>query len=121
MSRQRAVVDAYLAAAREGDFERLVSLLDPDVVLRSDGGTLRPGATVVVRGAREVATRAMSGARLAAARPALINGAAGMVAMRDGQVFAVLGFTVLDDRIVAIDALSDPERVGEIDVTFLDA
>src|SRR5262249_9088229 len=90
MSRQRAVVDAYLAAAREGDFERLVSRLAPDVILRSDGGSLRPEATVVIRGAREVATRAVMGARLAGeVRTALVNGAAGMVATRDGRVFAV--------------------------------
>jgi RNA polymerase sigma factor (sigma-70 family) len=119
--RQREVVDAFFAAAREGDFEALVAVLHPDVVLRSDGGTKRPDATVLVHGARTVATRAMTFANLAPyVRPALINGAAGVVVAPQGRVFSVLGFTVADGRIVAIDALVDPDRLAQLDLTVLE-
>jgi RNA polymerase sigma-70 factor, ECF subfamily len=121
LARQREVVDAFFAAAREGDFEALVAVLDPDVVLRSDGGAKRPAATAVVHGARAVAERAMMFARLAPyVRPALVNGAAGVVVVPGGRLFSVMGFTVADGRIVAIDALGDPERLRELDLTVLD-
>jgi RNA polymerase sigma-70 factor (ECF subfamily) len=121
LARQREVVDAFFAAARDGDFEALVAVLHPDVVLRSDGGTKRPAATAVVHGARAVAERAMTFARLSPyVRPALINGAAGVVVAPQGRVFSVLGFTVADGRIVAIDALADPERLDQLDLTMLD-
>jgi RNA polymerase sigma-70 factor (ECF subfamily) len=121
LARQREVVDAFFAAAREGDFEALVAVLDPDVVLRSDGGAKRPAATAVVHGARAVAERAMMFARLSPyVRPALVNGAAGVVVVPGGQLFSVMGFTVADGRIVAIDALGDPERLRELDLTVLD-
>jgi RNA polymerase sigma-70 factor (ECF subfamily) len=121
LARQREVVDAFFAAAREGDFEALVAVLHPDVVLRSDGGAKRPDATVLVHGARTVAARAMTFANLAPyVRPALINGAAGVVVAPHGRVFSVLGFTVADGRIVAIDALADPDRLAQLDVTVLD-
>ena len=121
LARQREVVDAFFAAARGGDFEALVSVLHPDVVLRSDGGTLRPGATIEVRGARTVASRAMTYARLSPyVRPALVNGAAGVVVAPQGRPFAVMGFTVVDGKIVAIDALSDPARLRELDLTVLE-
>src|ERR671922_641332 len=114
LTRQREVVDAFFAAARDGDFEALVAVLDDDVVLRSDGGAGRPGATMVVRGARDVAGRALTYARLSPyVRPALVNGAAGVVVAPRGRPFSVMGFTVVDGRIVAIDALSDPERLRE--------
>jgi RNA polymerase sigma-70 factor, ECF subfamily len=119
--RQREVVDAFFAAARDGDFEALVAVLHPDVVLRSDGGTKRPDATVLVHGARTVAGRAMTFANLAPyVRPALINGAAGVVVAPEGRVFSVLGFTVADGRIVAIDALVDPDRLAQLDLTVLE-
>jgi RNA polymerase sigma factor (sigma-70 family) len=119
--RQREVVDAFFAAARDGDFEALVAVLHPDVVLRSDGGSKRPDATVLVHGARTVAGRAMTFANLAPyVRPALINGAAGVVVAPQGRVFSVLGFTVADGRIVAIDALVDPDRLAQLDLTVLD-
>ena len=118
---QRKVVDAFFAAARDGDFDALVAVLDPDVVSRSDGGTLRPGATGVVRGAREVAARALTFARLSPfVRPALVNGAAGAVVAPRGEPFSVMGFTVVGGRIVEIDAITDPERLRELDLAALD-
>ena len=121
LGRQREVVDAFFAAAREGDFDALVAVLHPDVVLRSDGGTARPGATHVVHGAEAVGRRAMTFARLSPfVRPALVNGAAGVVVAPRGRVFSVMAFTVRDGKIVAIDGLADPERLKELDLTVLD-
>jgi RNA polymerase sigma factor (sigma-70 family) len=121
LTRQREVVDAFFAAARGGDFDALVAVLDPDVVLRADGGTLRPSDTRVVRGAEQVARRALMFAGLSPyVRPALVNGVAGVVVAPHGQAFSVMGFTVAGGRIVAIDALSDPERLRELDLTVLD-
>jgi len=118
---QRRVVDAFFAAARDGDFDALVAVLDPDVVSRTDGGTLRPGATGVVRGAHEVAARALTFARLSPfVRPALVNGAAGAVVAPRGEPFSVMGFTVVGGRIVEIDAITDPERLRELDLAVLD-
>jgi RNA polymerase sigma factor (sigma-70 family) len=121
LAAQRRVVDAFFAAARDGDFDALVAVLDPDVVSRSDGGTLRPGATGVLRGAREVAARALTFARLSPfVRPALVNGAAGAVVAPRGQPFSVLGFTVVGGRIAEIDAITDPERLRALDLAVLD-
>jgi RNA polymerase sigma-70 factor, ECF subfamily len=121
LSRQREVVDAFFAAARHGDFDALVAVLDPDVVLRSDGGVARPTASVEVHGARAVAERALMFARLSPfVRPALVNGAAGVVVTPHGRPFSVMGFTVAGGRIVAIDSLADPERLRELDLTVLD-
>jgi RNA polymerase sigma factor (sigma-70 family) len=118
---QRRVVDAFFAAAHDGDFEALLAVLDPDVVLRADGGVLRPEASAFVRGAREVASRALTFARLAPfVRPAVVNGAAGVVVSPHGQPFSVMGFTVAGGRIVAIDALADPERLSRLDLPVLD-
>jgi len=116
---QREVVEAFLAAAREGEFDRLVGLLDPDVVLRSDFG---PGRTQEVRGTAAVAGQAKFYSRLELAmKPALVNGAVGVVAMRDGQPFSVGAFTVKGGRIVEMDWLADAERLRELDLTILDA
>ncbi|HZP31547.1 MAG TPA: RNA polymerase sigma factor SigJ [Acidimicrobiia bacterium] len=121
LARQREVVDAFFAAARDGDFEALVAVLDPDVVLRSDGGTARPGSTLVVHGATEVASRAMTFAHLSPyVRPALVNGAAGVVVVRGKQPFSVMGFTVRDGRIVEMDVVADPERLARLDLTVLE-
>ena len=122
LGRQRAVVDAFLAAARDGDFEGLLEVLDPDVVLRSDLGAVPLGASRVVRGARAVAEGALSFARLGRfARPALVNGAAGVVARApDGRPFSVMGFTVRNGKIVEIDILANPERLRHLDLTVLD-
>jgi RNA polymerase sigma-70 factor, ECF subfamily len=117
---QREVVDAFFAAARDGDFDALVAVLDPDVVLHSDGGARRPSATALVRGAEAVAARASSYAHLAPyVRPAIVNGAAGVVVTPKGRPFSVLAFTVRGGKIVAIDALADPERLAELDLTLL--
>jgi RNA polymerase sigma factor (sigma-70 family) len=111
---QRQVVAAFLAASRDGDVDALVALLDPEVVLRADHGGPAP---TVVRGARAVASSALGFARLArSARPALVNGAAGVVAAPQGRPFSVLGFTVAGGRIAAIDILADPARVRGLDL-----
>ncbi|HEX6239147.1 MAG TPA: sigma-70 family RNA polymerase sigma factor [Acidimicrobiales bacterium] len=115
LARQREVADAFLRAAREGDFDGLVAVLDPDVVLRADAGPGRPAASVVLRGAATVAGQAL---RFAApgqvARPALVNGAAGAVVLLGGRPHSVIGFTISGGRIVAIDILADPERVRRV-------
>ena len=121
LSLQREVVDAFFAAAREGDFEALVAVLDADVVLRSDGGAARPDASFVLRGAKAVAKSALTFARLSPyVQPALINGAAGVVVAPRGRPFSVMGFTVRGGKIVAIDGLADPARLRELDLTVLD-
>jgi RNA polymerase sigma-70 factor (ECF subfamily) len=111
LARQWDVVGAFYAAAREGEFQRLLELLDPDVVLRIEGGAA-PGASRLIRGARAVAQRASEGARAERqARMALVNGAAGVVIFDSDQVFAVLSYTVVGARIVEIEMLTDPERL----------
>jgi RNA polymerase sigma-70 factor (ECF subfamily) len=121
LTRQREVVDAFLAAARDGDFDALVAVLDPDVVLRADGGTARARYNVVLHGARAVAEQAVLAQRLAPfARPALINGTAGVVTATAGRVLSVMGFTVAHGKIVAIDVLYDPERLADLDLAGLD-
>ena len=119
--RQRAVVEAFQAASRDGDFDALLAVLDPDVVVRADRGILAPRAPRVVRGAKAVARQAMSFRQLAGfARPALVNGAAGLVVVRDSAPFAVLGFTVNGDRIVEIDILADPDRLAQLDLSVFE-
>jgi RNA polymerase sigma factor (sigma-70 family) len=121
LARQREVVDAFLAAARNGDFDALVAVLDPDVVLRADGGTARARQTAVIHGARAVAGQAVVARRLTPfARPALINGTAGVVAVAAGRVLSVMAFTVAHGKIVAIDVLLDPERLADVDLAVLD-
>ena len=124
LARQRAVVDAFFAAARDGDFAALLALLDPDVVARADAGTVPVGAWRVVRGAAAVAeqVRTTGGfARFARlARPALVNGAAGVVIAAGGRPFAVVGFTVRHDKIVEIDIFADPARLRRLDLAVLD-
>jgi RNA polymerase sigma-70 factor, ECF subfamily len=121
LTAQRAVIDAFQAAARNGDFDALVAVLDPDVVLRADSGAGPAGPSVEIRGATAVASRALTFSRLdLTQRPALINGAAGIVTLRDGQPFAVMGVTVRGPRIVEIDILADPERLRRLDLTVLE-
>jgi RNA polymerase sigma factor (sigma-70 family) len=121
LARQRKVVDAFFAAARDGDFDALVAVLDPDVVLRSDGGAGRPQMSLVVHGAENVAGQAMVASRLSPyVRRALVNGAAGVVVVPRGQPVSVMAFTVAQGRIVAIDVLMDPERLRQLDLTVLD-
>jgi RNA polymerase sigma factor (sigma-70 family) len=117
---QREVVDAFLAAARDGDFEGLLAVLDPDVVLRADVGPLAGGSREV-RGAANVARQAQTYSQLGLLmHRALINGAAGLVSWRDGEPFSVGGVTVRNRRIVAIDILADPERLRRLDLTILE-
>jgi RNA polymerase sigma factor (sigma-70 family) len=101
----REVVDAFLAAARSGDFERLLTLLDPGVVLRADDGS---GALALVEGARAVAVRAQFFSTLRVAHPVIVDGAPGLVSTEAGRPVAVLAYTVTDGRITAIDALHGP-------------
>lgn len=118
-NRQRAVVDAFLAAARGGDFDALVAVLHPEVVLRADFGTL-PGSAVV-RGPQAVAGHALMFADPSRiAHPVLVNGAAGVVVTVSGKPVAIMGFTVVDDRIASIDSIVDPERITALDLAFLD-
>jgi RNA polymerase sigma factor (sigma-70 family) len=116
---QREVVDAFLTAARGGDFDGLLAVLDPDVVVRADRGAVPPGASWELRGARVVAEQAQTFPRLVNfARPALVNGAAGIVAwLPNGQLFSVMGFTVRRGKIVEIDILADPARLRQLDLS----
>jgi RNA polymerase sigma-70 factor (ECF subfamily) len=122
LDRQREVVTAFLAASRRGDFETLVALLDPEVVLRVDGGSARPGLTRVVHGAEAVAAQAVGFRRFTGtARLALVNGALGGVAYaKDGSPFAVTGLVIRDGRIAAMDVLADPDRLEDVDLTDLE-
>jgi RNA polymerase sigma-70 factor (ECF subfamily) len=115
------VVDAFVAAARDGDFDALLVVLDPDVVLRADLGSEPVGASREVRGARTVAEQALTFSHLALfAQPVLVNGTAGIVSrLPDGQPFSVMGFTVADGKIVEIDVLADPARLPQLDLTAL--
>jgi len=120
-SRQREVVDAFFSAARRGDFDGLMAVLDPEVVLRSDFGARRAPVPAVIRGAAEVAGQALLGAALPTARlhPALVNGSAGVVVTVRGRAFGVLGFVVSGGRIVEIDGIADPDRVRRIAASVL--
>lgn len=115
LDRQREVVEAFFAASRKGDFEALVEVLHPEVVLRSDGGEARPSANSVIRGAAEVAGRAMTFAHLGPfAHPVLVNGVVGVLVAPQGKPFSVMAFTVAGGRIVAMDALADPDRLERL-------
>jgi RNA polymerase sigma-70 factor (ECF subfamily) len=117
---QREVVGAFLAAARRGDIAALVAALDPDVVLRSDGGAARPDVSVVLHGPAAVASHGLKVHHPAAVlRPALVNGAAGAVATVGGQPVAVIGFTVSRGKIAEIDVIADPERLQRLDLAVL--
>ena len=121
LRRQRRVVDAYLGAIRHGDFEALVTLLDPNVVLRADREALPSGLPAVVRGARAVAKGALaSSARARFTQPALVNGAVGLVMAPRGHLFLVLGFTFADGKIAGIDVIADRDRLRELDLAVLD-
>jgi len=118
LPRQRAVVDAFFAAAREGDFDALLAVLDPDVVLRSDGGLARPAASTVVRGGATVAGQALTFARLSPfIRPVLVNGAPGVLVAPHGRLASVMCFTVRNGKVAAIDVLADPARLDQLGLT----
>ncbi len=116
LARQREVVGAFFAAARDGDFDTLATILAPDVVLRIDAGAKYPSSSMILRGAGPVARQTASGLasalRLAELEPVLVNGAAGVIVRRRGRPVAVMGFTVTDGRISGIDSLADPERAA---------
>jgi RNA polymerase sigma-70 factor (ECF subfamily) len=117
---QWEVVDAFVAAARRGDFDALVAVLDPDVVLRSDGGRIA-GLSQHVVGAEAVAGQAVMWARVdVTRRRALVNGAAGMVVYREGEPFSICAVTVKNGRLAELDFLADPERIAQLDLTVLD-
>jgi RNA polymerase sigma-70 factor (ECF subfamily) len=115
--RRFAIVDAFLAAAREGDFDALISVLDPDVVLRADPAAVAMGTAAEIRGPREVAGRFAGGAQVA--RTALIDGAAGAVWMAGKQPRIAFSFTFWGDRIAAIEIIADPDRLGTLDIITL--
>jgi len=115
LERQRAVVDAFFAASRDGNFEALLEILDPDVELRIDGGVLRKESSLALRGAVAVASHTATYTKwYPFVRPALVNGAAGAVVASDRGVLSVMAFTVTNGRIVHIDALRDPDRLERI-------
>jgi RNA polymerase sigma-70 factor (ECF subfamily) len=119
VARQREVVDAFFAAARDGDFEALVAMLDPDVELRIDGGGLREEASLVLRGAEAVAGHTATYSELYPfVHPALVNRAAGAVVAPRGRLFSVMAFTITGGKITQIDALVDPERLAQLDLTL---
>jgi RNA polymerase sigma-70 factor (ECF subfamily) len=115
---QWAVVDAFLAAARAGDFDALIAVLDPDVVLRADTGAPRPGIVPLVRGARAVAGQALTFRRFGeTAARILVNGRPGGIAWTpDGRPFAVVALTVTRGRVIAIDVLADPDRLARLEL-----
>lgn len=121
LQQQRRVVDAFLAAARDGDFGRLIAVLDPDIVLRADGGALA-GASRIVRGAQAVAGQAATFSRLGLSNQVvLVNGYIGLLSRRpDGKLFSVIGFTIARGKIVEMDILADPERLQRLDLSAIE-
>jgi RNA polymerase sigma factor (sigma-70 family) len=116
--RQQEVVDAFFAASRDGDFDALVAVLDPEVELRVDGGVLREDASLVLHGAAAVAAHTATYSKLYPfVKPALVNGAAGAVVAPRGRLFSVMAFTVTNRKITQIDALVDPERLAQLNLT----
>jgi RNA polymerase sigma factor (sigma-70 family) len=119
VARQRDVVHAFVAASREGDFDALLALLDPGVVLRADPGAVPPGGSAEVHGAPAVAEQFSGRAR--AAQPALIDGSVGLVWAPGGRTQVAFDLTIIDGTIVEIDLIADADRLGELDVVILDA
>jgi len=122
LARQRAAVDAFFAAGRAGDFDALIAVLDPDVVLRADFSPGKPLRSTVIRGAQAVAKQARAGAQPGVEMiPALVNGTAGIVVLRQGRPFGVMAFTVRDEKIVEINSIGDPDRVERLAASVLSA
>jgi len=118
---ERRVVDAFAAAARDGDFHRLVAVLDPDVVLRVDAGAKLPAGPRELRGAEQVAHAALTFSRLGVLRlPALVNGTPGLVCTLDGKPFSVMAFTIRGGKIAEIYILHDPDRLSQLDLRVVD-
>jgi len=121
LTRQREVVEAFMAASRGGDFDALLAVLDPDVVVRADQAAAPPGAAREAHGAPAVAEQALTFARLARfAQPALVNGAVGIIVAPRGRLFAVLSFTVTHGKIIGIEVIGDPARVRQLELAVLD-
>jgi len=118
LDRQREVVDAFLSASRSGDFDALLSVLDPEVVFRADRALISGGAAAEVRGAPVVAHQFLARAR--GARAALVNGSVGVVVARQGRLFLVLQFTITNGRIAAIDAVGDPVQLHQLQLSVLE-
>lgn len=122
-ARQREVVDAFFAAAQDNDFDALLSVLDPDIVLRADFGAAAAIAGREAHGATAVANEALTFSRLVGpdllVRPVLVNGAVGVIVFRNGEPFSVMGFTVAGGNVVAVDILADPERLRRLDLSVL--
>jgi RNA polymerase sigma factor (sigma-70 family) len=121
LRQQRRVVDAFLAAAQEGDFERLVAVLDPEIVLRADGGAIK-GMSRLVRGAQAVAAQAATFSKVAlATQVVLVNGTIGLVCrLPDRRLFSVIGFTIADGKVVEMDILADPDRLNRLDLSAIE-
>jgi RNA polymerase sigma-70 factor (ECF subfamily) len=121
LRKQRRVVDAFLAAAREGNFEALVAVLDPEIVLRADGGAIE-GMSRIVRGAQAVLAQAATFSKLGLSNQVvLVNGNVGVVSRRpDGRLFSVIGFTIADGRVVELDILADPDRLSRLDLSAIE-
>jgi RNA polymerase sigma-70 factor (ECF subfamily) len=121
LRQQRRVVDAFLAAAQKGDFEGLVAVLDPDIVLRADGGAIK-GMSRVVRGAQAVLAQAATFSKIGLSNQVvLVNGNIGLVCrLPDGRLFSVIGFTVANGKIAEMDILADPERLGRLDLSAIE-
>jgi RNA polymerase sigma-70 factor (ECF subfamily) len=121
LSRQRRVVDAFLAATRGGDFEALLTLLDPDVVLRADRMVVPTPEPIMVRGAQPVAKGAMAAVgRARFTGPASVNGSVGLTMASNGRLRLVLDFTIADGRITAIEVIAEPDRLGQLEISVLD-
>jgi RNA polymerase sigma factor (sigma-70 family) len=118
---QRRIVDAFLAAAQDGDFERLLAVLDPDIVLRADGGAIK-GMSRLVRGAQAVASQAATFSRMALSiQVVLVNGNIGVLTrLPDGRLFSVIGFTIVGGKVVEMDILADPERLSRLDLSAIE-
>jgi len=121
LRKQRGVVDAFLAAAQEGDFERLVAVLDPEIVLRADGGAIK-GMSRLVRGAQAVAAQASTFSKVALTmQVVLVNGNIGLVCrLPDGRLFSVIGFTIAGGKVVEMDILADPDRLNRLDLSAIE-
>jgi RNA polymerase sigma-70 factor, ECF subfamily len=121
LHQQRRVVDAFLAAVQNGDFEALVGVLDPDIVLRADGGAMK-GMSRLVRGAQAVVAQAASFSKIALSNQlVLVNGNVGVVTrLPDGRVFSVIAFTVAGGRVVEMDILADPDRLSRLDLSAIE-
>ncbi len=117
LGRQRKVVDAFFAASRKGDFDGLVAVLDPDVVLRVDGGESRRKLTMVLRGAETVAAQARTGKTFAPyVRRVLVNGSPGALVVMKGRVITLMSFTVADGRVAEMDIIVEPDRLAALDL-----